>query len=190
MNKNVSGKTAQSNLRQVDNNAQGVKRRARRSRKSMWREELKKEAIRRMRLLGVASDVVELFEQYDQIPVYQADTDQFGVPNAEQQAKIRNFEQNGVRVVYFVLQQSFAHRRYPDSGMQQTTSYLYFDKSLDRIQWERDHPEEYPPNSLCAYTFTQDHPDEHYPNGIVVMSCLLDVLTVQGTPSGGLKRVR
>lgn len=187
MNKNVSGKIAQSNLRQADNNAQGVKRRARKSKKSMWREEMKQEAIKRMRLLGVAPDVVESFEQYDQIPVYQADTDQFVMPSEEQQAKIRGFEKNGARVVYFVLQQSFTHHRYPDSGMQQTTSYLYFDESL---RWTRNNPDMCPSNSLCAYTFTQDHPDKHYPNGMVVMSYLFDVLTVQGTPSGGLKRVR
>ena len=33
MNKNVSGKIAQSNLRQADNNAQGVKRREKKKKK-------------------------------------------------------------------------------------------------------------------------------------------------------------
>ena len=109
-------------------------------------KEMKAEAIRRMRLLGLNEECIEAFDKENQIMIAMSPFGIFANPNEKTMEEIKAFEEEVGAKVYFVVK----------SAMEYGLCYSYIYVSKYKEDWWYDE-EGIPNNILMTYTVNRDY---------------------------------
>ena len=109
-------------------------------------KELKTEAIRRMKLLSLNEECIDVFDKEDRVMIAVSPFGIFANPNEQTMAEIKAFEEEVGAKVYFVIKSA------EDYGL--CYSYIYVSKYKE--DWWYD-DEGIPNNVLMTYTVNRDY---------------------------------
>ena len=109
-------------------------------------KEMKAEAIRRMKLLGLNEECIEAFDKENRIMIAMSPIGIFANPNEKTIEEIKAFEEEVGAKVYFVVK----------SAMEYGLCYSYIYVSKYKEDWWYD-DEGIPNNILMTYTVNRDY---------------------------------
>ncbi len=100
----------------------------------MNRTEMKKEAVKRMELLRIIPQTIKEFEKEDKVNKSEYKGILYWI-DEEEQAKIKEFEEEYNALVYHVIESSY---RMCDGSIMKFTDYLYVSEHEDEWALDRD----------------------------------------------------